>query len=71
MPKYQVTVTRDITESVTFTVEAEDDGDAHELAIERALAAGRMVEPALVYERDECGCSAPYVTGEPEEVNND
>ena len=60
MPKYNVTFTRDITESTTITVDATDPSNAEEQAYERATSGHPT---SIKWEIDDCSCglSAPYL----------
>jgi len=63
MPKFQVIVTQDTTESTFVTVEAASEEEAAEKA---TTLADKF--PLSKWERDECANSDPYVTGcDPEE----
>jgi len=70
MPKFRVIVTRDTTESAFITVEADDEEQANERALERAETAEKIGGPNLGYERDDCSQSDPYVTGCDEEEDD-
>ena len=60
MPKYDVTLTRDITESATITVDATDPLDAEEKAYEQATSG---IPTSIKWEIDDCSCglSEPYL----------
>jgi len=62
MPLYRVLVTRDITESRHVKVEAPDEEEAMELAVERAHNGDGGDDPWEI-DVDSCGSSPAYVTG--------
>ncbi len=62
MPKFEIIVTRDTTESTFVTVEAKNEDEARE-KIEGELADSEsLFGPTYHYERDECATSDPYIT---------
>jgi len=58
MPKFEVVVTRDCTESIVIDVTAENEDDAREVALAQTKA-----KPFEAWERDDCSSSKPYTTG--------
>lgn len=65
---YKVILTRDETVSTTVLVEAKDDDEAEDLALEVAGTYGEKLSDWVI---DEGNCHEPYVTGIEEADNHE
>ena len=71
MPKYEVIMTRDITESCTVVTEAENEEQAAENAFEACVYAPQGGDTCTKWVTDDMSADHPYDTGIQEKKDNE